>query len=123
MIPTSIRSSTSVSRARSSTLSSNATASKRPIVGGCLLPQVAAADRPLVGLLQHQGTDEADDGLIVWEDADHVGAALDLLVDPLERVRRRDLGPVLLGVVHVGEDVLARGVHQGAELVVPVAQR
>jgi site-specific DNA recombinase len=53
---------------------------------------------------QHCGSGH---GLIVEEDADHVGAALDLLVDPLERIRRRDLGPVLLGVVHVGEDVLA----------------
>ena len=30
---------------------------------------------------------------------------------------------MLLGVVHVGEHVLARGVHQSTQLAVPVAQR
>jgi hypothetical protein len=65
--------------------------------GEAFQAEVAATDRPLVRLLEHQGADEADDGLIVREDADDVGAALDLLVDALERVRRRDLGPVLLG--------------------------
>ena len=70
------------------------------------------ADRPLVGLLEHQGADEADDSFVIREDADDVGTALDLLVHALERVRAGDLGPVLLGVVHVGEGVLARSGHQ-----------
>jgi len=39
---------------------------------------------PLVVLLEQDGTDEADDGVLVGEDADDVGAALDLLVQPLE---------------------------------------
>ena len=47
-----------------------------------------------------------------------VGAALDLLVDPLERVGAGDLRPVLPGAVRAGEDVLAGGVHQRTELVV-----
>jgi len=48
--------------------------------------------------------------------ADDIGAALDLLVDALQRVRGRDLRPVFPRKVHVGEHVVARGVHQGGEL-------
>src|SRR5205807_1692895 len=55
--------------------------------------EVAAADRPLVRLLEHQGADEPDDGLVVREDAGDVGAALDLLVHALGRVRAGDPGP------------------------------
>ena len=57
--------------------------------------EVAAfGDGPLVVLVQQDGADEADHGGVVGEDADDVGAALDLFVDPLERVRRGDLAPV-----------------------------
>jgi hypothetical protein len=42
---------------------------------------------------QHAG--EADQRLVVGEDADDVGAATDFAVDALERVRRAQLGPVL----------------------------
>ena len=49
-------------------------------------------DGPFVVLLEQDGADEADDGLFVREDADDVGAALDLAVEALERVRAVDFG-------------------------------
>ena len=39
-----------------------------------------ALDRPLVVLLEQDGADEPDDGVLVGEDADHLGSALDLAV-------------------------------------------
>jgi hypothetical protein len=49
--------------------------------------QVAAADEPLVVLLDQQCAGEPEHGGVVGEDADDVGAPADLAVDPLERVR------------------------------------
>jgi hypothetical protein len=43
-----------------------------------------------VGVGQHR-TDQADDGGLVGKDPDDAGAALDLLVDPLEGVVGPDL--------------------------------
>jgi hypothetical protein len=63
-------------------------------------------------LFGEQRADEADDRGAVGEDADHVGAAADLAVDPLERIRipyeRRRMLAVTLdcldaGGVRVGE--------------------
>ena len=60
--------------------------------------EVAAfGDGPLVVLFEEDGSDEADHGGVVGEDPDHVRASLYLLVDPLERVRGRDLAPVRRG--------------------------
>jgi len=50
---------------------------------------VSPIDGPLVILFEHQGSDEADDGLVVGKDPDDVGAPLDLLVDPFQRVGNR----------------------------------
>ena len=55
-------------------------------LGDRLDAHVAAADGPLVVLLGEQCTDKADDRGPVGEDADDVGAATDLAVQPLERV-------------------------------------
>jgi len=60
-------------------------------------------------LLEHQGTNEADDGRIVREDADDVGAALDLFVDPLERMWARDLGVIAAELSGWREAFLAGG--------------
>ena len=81
-----------------------------------------ALGRPFVGLLEEYGADQPDGGVdrlwrsTVREYADHVGAALDLAVEPLNRVRAVQLDPMRGGEVHVGEDVLLGGVHQGGEL-------
>ena len=48
--------------------------------------EVAAALGPFVGLLSKNSPDESDDRVAVWEDADAVGAATDLPVQPLVRV-------------------------------------
>jgi hypothetical protein len=53
---------------------------------------VATVETPLVVLLEHHGADEASDRRIVGEDADDVGAPLDLGIEPLERVGAVDLG-------------------------------
>ena len=56
-------------------------------------------------LFGDDGADEADDGGAIGEDADDVGAAADLLVQPLERVVAPQLPLVLLRKRGEGEQV------------------
>ena len=51
----------------------------------------------LIILFEQQSSDEADDGSLVGEDADHVAATLDLAVEAFERVGAVYLGAVLSG--------------------------
>ena len=74
-----------------------------------------ALDGPLVILLEKNGADEASDGVFVRKDADHIGAAFNLAVQAFEGVDGVDLGPVLLGEGHVGEDVCFGLVHELGE--------
>jgi hypothetical protein len=68
--------------------------------GDCLKGHVTGAlDGPLVVLLEQDRPDEAGDGGLVGEDADDLGAALDLAIEALERVGRVELCPVLGGKV------------------------
>ncbi len=53
---------------------------------------VSAADGPLVVALGEDRADQADDGVLVGKDADDIGPALDLLVEPLQGIGRVDLG-------------------------------
>ena len=46
-------------------------------------------DGPFVVLLEEDRADEPDDGLVVGEDADDLGAALDLTIDPFDWVGNR----------------------------------
>lgn len=46
-------------------------------------------------------SNQADDAFLVGEDADDIGTALSLLVEPPERVGAVQLDPVLLGEGHV----------------------
>lgn len=55
------------------------------------------ADLPFVVLFSQDGSDEADDGVVVGEDADDVGPPLDSSHEPFEGVGRPDLLPVGLG--------------------------
>lgn len=55
--------------------------------------------------------------------ADDVGTPLHLAVHPFQWIRRSDLGPVLAGEGHIGQDVVAGGVHQGAQLWLLLAER
>ena len=54
-------------------------------------------DRPFVVLLEHDRSDEPDDGIVVGEDFDDIGPALDLLVEAFEPVGGLDLRPMLRG--------------------------
>jgi hypothetical protein len=58
------------------------------------LGEVAACDEPFVVLFDQQRAGEPDQGGVVGEDADDVGAPADLAVDALERVRGPQLGSV-----------------------------
>ena len=68
--------------------------------------EVAAADEPLVILLDEQCAGEPDQGGVVGVDADDVGAPADLAVDALERVGASQLGPVLARERVEGEQVV-----------------
>jgi site-specific DNA recombinase len=83
-----------------------------PNDGGSRGPGPEDAGSPS-GNWQHCG---AGHGGFGGKDTDHVGAALDLAIEPLDRVGAVQLGPMRGGEVHVGEDVFLGGVHQGGEL-------
>src|SRR5271170_6301264 len=51
-----------------------------------------ALDGPFVVLLEEDSPDEPDDGVVVGENADDFGPALDLAVEPFETVGGMDLG-------------------------------
>lgn len=55
--------------------------------------EVAASFGPFVGLLGEDDADAADDRVPVREDADEIGAAADLEVQPLVRIVGPDLLP------------------------------
>ena len=75
--------------------------------GDDLEAHVASGDCPLVVLLGEHGTDHADEGRSVREDADHVGAPTNLFVEPLKRVVGPDLPPDRLREGGEGEQLLA----------------
>ena len=62
-------------------------------MGEDLEADVAALFGPLVVLLGEHGADGPDQGVAVGEDADDVGAAADLAVEPFLRSIRRVLTP------------------------------
>jgi hypothetical protein len=91
----------------------------RIIAGGAHAFQAdvaGALDGPLVVLFEQDGTDEAGDGGLVGEDADDLGASLDLAVQAFERIGAMQLGAVLGREAHMGEHVALGLVHQGGEL-------
>jgi hypothetical protein len=67
-------------------------------------------------LLGEEGASESDHGGVVGEDPDHVGAAADLFVDPLQRVSGAELGPVLAREQVEGDQVLLGVFEQPADL-------
>ncbi len=56
-----------------------------------------ALDRPFIVLPEEDRADESDDGVIVGEDANNVGAVLDLTAEARDGVCRVQLGAMLLG--------------------------
>src|SRR6476659_1859658 len=79
--------------------------------GSALLEQLEAEVAPLLGplvvLLGQDGADEPDNGLAIGKDADDIGAAADLAVEPLVGIVGPDLAPNRLGVGGEGQDVAA----------------
>ena len=57
---------------------------------------MVALDGPFTILFEEQRPDEADDGVIVGEDADDVSAPLERAIHPLAGVRGMQLGLVFL---------------------------
>ena len=56
-------------------------------------------DDPIIVLFEQDGSDETDNGILVGEDADHLGPPL----DTLDRIGRVQLGAMLRRERHVGE--------------------
>ena len=54
-----------------------------------------ALHRPFIVLLEQDGADQAGDGVLVGEDADDVGAALDLAIEAFQWIGAVDLRPVV----------------------------
>jgi hypothetical protein len=75
-----------------------------------------ALDRPFVVLLKQDRADQTDDGVLVGEDADDIGAPLDLAVKALDRIGRVQLGAMLDREGHVGEHVGLGLVQEAASL-------
>jgi hypothetical protein len=57
----------------------------------------SALDGPFVVLFEQDSADEACDGRFVGEDADNLGAALDLAIEAFQRIGGVELYPVLAG--------------------------
>lgn len=72
--------------------------------------EIAAALDPLVVWLGEYGADQSDQGVAIGEDPDHVGATVDLAVEPLSRVLRPDLAPISLTAVAPRSDSEASSV-------------
>jgi len=71
-----------------------------------------ALDGPFVVLLEQDRADQPGNGGLVGEDADDLGAPLDLAVQPLERVRGLKLRAALRWKGRLGEHVRLRLVHE-----------
>src|SRR5436190_24087375 len=56
--------------------------------------------------------DQAGDGILVGEDANDVGTALDLAVEAFQRIGGVDFGSVIFGEAHKGEDIGFGLIHQ-----------
>jgi len=73
---------------------------------------VSSADGPLIILFTENSADKANNGRLVGKDADHVGAALDLLVDAFQGIGGVDLAPVFLWEGHEGKHIRLGLVHE-----------
>lgn len=60
-------------------------------------------NHPFIVLFEQQCPDEADDGSRGCEDADDIGAPIDLAIEALNRTRRMQLRPMFLEEAHAGE--------------------
>lgn len=63
------------------------------------------AGTPFIVLFEQDRSDEADNSILVGEDADHLGPSLDLTVAAFDRIGGVQLGRMLRRERHVGEYV------------------
>jgi hypothetical protein len=75
-----------------------------------------ALNGPFIVLLEQDGADQAGDSVLIGEDADDVSAALDLAIESFQRIGAVDLGSVILGEAHKGEDIGFGLIHQRRQL-------
>src|SRR6266545_543980 len=78
--------------------------------------EVAAPDQPLIVLFDHEAGRQPDQGGVVGEDADDVGAAADLAVQALEGVGAPELAPVVDGEAVEGEQVVLASLQHRCDL-------
>src|SRR5262245_1774434 len=88
----------------------------------CFQAHVTAGHGPFIVLLEQDGADEADDGVLVGENTCDIGAALDLAIETLERIGRANLTPMALVEGHVGEHVVTRFIHERGDAPEALAQ-
>src|SRR5437763_111163 len=81
-----------------------------------VVAEVATADEPFVVLLDHDAGGKPDQGAVVGEDANDIGATTDLAVDSLEWIRRAQLTPVVDRDNVEGEQVLFARLEQRSQL-------
>src|SRR5690348_16893186 len=70
---------------------------------------------PFIVLFKQQSANQADNGSLVWEDADHLAAPLDLAVEPFEWIGAVYLGAMLCREAHVSQHIGFGVVHQSSE--------
>src|SRR5579859_8239801 len=70
----------------------------------------------LVILLEQDSADQANNAVLVGENADDIGPSFDLFVEPFQWVRAVYFHPMLFGEGHVGEHVMLGIVHAGTQL-------
>lgn len=77
---------------------------------------VSRFQRPLVVLFEHYGAYKPDNGLVIGEDTDDVGASLHLGIDPFQLVGAVNLDSACLEDAHKGQHFLFCVVHLVGQL-------
>jgi len=67
---------------------------------------------PFIVLLKQDGTDQAGDRVLIGEDANDFGAALDLAIEAFQWIGAVELRAVVFGEAHEGEHIGFGLVHQ-----------
>ena len=73
-------------------------------------------DGPLIVLFEQDRTDEAGDGFLVWEDAHHLGAALDLAIEPFDWIGGVQLRAMGCREGHVSQHIGFGFIHEDGKL-------
>src|SRR5271167_2800750 len=74
-----------------------------------------ALHRPFVVLFEKDRAGEADDGRLIRDDANHIGAPFDFAVEAFDGICGVQFGPMWRREDHIGEHVMLGHVHQGGK--------